>query len=34
MGNEKRAHGYLVFMGIEELPSYMGIITNHYKDPY
>ena len=25
---------FAVFVGDEKLPSYMGIILNHYKDPY
>ena len=34
LSNEKRAPGCLVYIGDEKLPSYMGIIMNHYKDPY
>ena len=34
MSNEKRAPGYLLYIVDEKLPSYMGIIMNHYKDPY
>ena len=26
--------GCLGYIGDEKLPSYMGIIMNHYKDPY
>ena len=26
--------GWLGYVGDEKLPSYMGIIINHYKDPY
>ncbi len=25
---------WLVYIGDEILPSYIGIIVNHYKDPY
>ena len=32
--NEKRAPGCLGYIGDEILPSYIGIIINHYKDPY
>ena len=28
MSNEKRAPGYLGFIGDQKLPSYMGIIMN------
>ncbi len=31
---KKRAPGWLGYIGDEILPSYMGIIINHYKDPY
>ncbi len=31
--NEKRAPGWLRYIGDEILPSYMGIIINHYKEP-
>ena len=34
MSNEKRAAGWLGYIGDEILPSYIGIIINHYKDPY
>ena len=34
MSHEKRAPGWLGYIGDEKLPSYMGIIINHYKDPY
>ena len=34
MSNEKRAPACLGYIGDEILPSYMGIIINHYKDPY
>ena len=33
MGNEKRAPGWLGYIGDEILPRYIGIILNHYKDP-
>ena len=29
---QKRAPGWLGFIGDDELPSYIGIIINHYKD--
>ena len=32
--NEKRAPGWLVDIGDDNLSSYMGIIISHYKDPY
>ncbi len=34
MSNEQRAPGCLGYIGDEILPSYVGIIINHYKDPY
>ena len=34
LSNEKRAPGWLCYIGDEILPSYIGIIINHYKDPY
>ena len=34
LSNEKRAPGYLLYIGDEILPSYIGIIIHHYKDPY
>ena len=34
LSNEKRAPGCLVYIGDEKLPSYVGIIINHYKYPY
>ena len=34
LSNETRAPGCLGLIGDEILPSYMGIIRNHYKDPY
>ena len=34
MSHEKRAPGWLGFVGDEILPSYIGIIINDYKDPY
>ncbi len=34
VSNEKRAPGWLGYIGDEKLPSYIGIIINHYKDPY
>ena len=34
MSNEKRAPGCLGYIGDEKLPSYIGIIINHNKDPY
>ena len=33
LSNEKRAPGWLGYIGDEKLPSYIGIIINHYKDP-
>ena len=32
--HEKRNPGCLGFIGDEILPSYVGIMINHYKDPY
>ena len=32
MSNEKRAPGCLGYTGDEILPSYVGIILNHYKE--
>ena len=32
MSNEKKP-GWLGYIGDENLPSYIGIIINHYKDP-
>ena len=32
LSNEKRAPGWLGCIGDEKLPSYKGIIINHYKD--
>ena len=34
MRNEKRAPACLGFIWNEILPSYVGLIINHYKDPY
>ena len=34
LSNEKRALAWLGYIGDEKLPSYIGIIINHYKDPY
>ena len=34
VSNEKRALGWLGYIGDEILPSYIGILTSHYKDPY
>ena len=34
VSNEKRAPGWLDYIGDEILPSYIGIIISHYKDPY
>ena len=34
LSHEKRAFGWLGYIGDEILPSYIGIIINHYKDPY
>ena len=34
LSNEKRAPGCLVYIGDEQLPSYIGIVINHDKDPY
>ena len=31
---KKGAPGCLGYIGDEKLPSYIGIIINHYKDPY
>ena len=33
MSNEKNP-GCLGYIGDEKLPSYIGILLNHYKDPY
>ena len=33
MSNEKYP-GWLGYVGDEILPSYIGILINHYKDPY
>ena len=33
MSNEKNP-GWLGYIGDDKLPSYIGIIINHYKDPY
>ena len=33
LSNEKHPGG-LVYMGDEKLPSFIGIIINHYKDPF
>ena len=33
LSNEKNT-GWLGYIGDEILPSYIGIIVNHYKDPY
>ena len=30
----KKAPGCLGYLGDDILPNYMGIIANHYKDPY
>ena len=30
----KKNPGWLGYKGDEFLPSYIGIIKNHYKDPY
>ena len=30
----KQSPGCLGYVGDEILPSYVGIIINHYKDPY
>ena len=34
MSHEKRAPGWLDYIGDEILASYIGIIINDYKDPY
>ena len=34
VSHEKRAPGWLGFLGDEILNSYIGIIINHSKDPY
>ena len=34
MSHEKQTPGCLEYIGDEKLPSYVGIIVNHYKDPY
>ena len=34
MSNEKRVLGCLGYIGNEKLPNYVGIIVNHFKDPY
>ena len=26
--------GYVLYIGDEKLPSYIGIIISHYRDPY
>ena len=31
MSNEEQHRGCLVYMGDEKLPSYVGIIINHYE---
>ena len=33
LSNEKN-HGWLGYIGDDILPSYIGIVINHYKDPY
>ena len=33
LSNEKRAPGCLGYIGNEILPSYIGLIISHYKDP-
>ena len=33
VSNEKNL-GWLGYIGDDKLPSYIGIIINHYKDPY
>ena len=30
----KKKPGWLGYIGDEKLPSYIGTIINHYKDPY
>ena len=34
MSHEKRAPGWFGYIGDDILPSYIGIIINHYKDPH
>ena len=34
MSNEKKKTGCFGYIGDEELDSHVGIIVNHYKDPY
>ena len=34
MGNEKNPWLLRGYIGDEILPSYIGIMINHYKDPY
>ena len=34
MSNEKRAPGWLDYMGDFYHPCFIGIIATHYKDPY
>ncbi len=34
MSHEKRAPGWLGYIRDQKLPSYMGILINHSKDPY
>ena len=37
MGNDlsyEKYPGWLGYIGHEKLPNYIGIIINHYKDPY
>ena len=31
---KKRAPGCLGFIGDDKLPSYVGIVINHYNDPF
>ena len=33
LSHEKKT-GWLGYIGDEQLPSYIGIIKHHYKDPY
>ena len=34
MSHEKRAPGWLGYIGDDKLASHIGIIISHYKDPY
>ncbi len=34
LSNEQKPKGWLGFIGDDELPSFIGIVISHYKDPY